>query len=151
MLSEKQRLRLQILEKINSKIDLNIPKFLLEQELDKMQNELEQQVSSMGISLEKYLENAKQDIKNVRSGWEEKAKNRILQMIILRLIADKEKIEVSEKEIEEEVNKYLQQFTNIKAAKEAINPVILHSYINGIIKNKKVFELLENDSDIANS
>ena len=142
---EIQRIRLEILDKIARKLDLEISEILIHEELDKMQKELQQQVESMDMSLEKYLENAKQTIEEVRKGWEDTAKTRVSNALILRLIADMEKIEPDEKEVEERANKYLMQFKNAKDAGKSINSDYLRLYISGIIRNEKVFELLENN------
>jgi len=143
---QKQRARLEILDEIEKKIDLEIPEILIQEELDKMQRELEQQAESLGMSLEKYLENAKQTLQTVRAGWESTAKNRIANTLILRLIADKENIEPDEGEIEERVNKYLSQFSNTEEAQKDIDPEYLRLYIRGIIKNEKVFAFLEDEN-----
>jgi len=60
----------------------------------------------------------------------------------LRSIGNAEKIEVSEEEVEQEVGHYLSQFNSIDEAKRHIDPILLSSYIRGILRNKKVFELL---------
>ena len=138
-----QRIRLEVLDKIAQELDLEVPEILLQEELDKMQNELEQQVAAMDMTLDKYLENAKQTIVQVRNEWEDTAKTRVLNALVLRLIADKENIEPDEKEVEERANRYLMQFKDVKDAEKNINPDYLRLYISGIIRNEKVFELLE--------
>jgi len=144
----KQSLRLKILEEIGKSVKLDMPESLIEQEIDVMQQELEQQLSGMDITLEKYLENAKQTLKGVREGWMDRAKGRVENSILLRLIVNKEGIEVKEKEVDDEADKYLRHFGDINDAQEKIDPDSLRAHISGIIKNEKVFELLEKKGDI---
>ena len=65
----------------------------------------------------------------------------------MRAIADAENIEADPDEVEKEANKYLMQFGSVEEAKKNIDPNRLKSYISGIIKNEKVFELLEGNKD----
>jgi len=140
---EKQRIRLRMLEEIRKNIKFDVPDFLIEQEIDKMQNELEQQVESMDMTLEDYVKKAGKSLQEVRDGWKEKALERIGSGIILEIIAKKEDIKLTEEEIEKEAAKYLQQFKDSGDAESQIDPERLKAYISGIMKNEKVFELLE--------
>lgn len=140
---EKQRIRLKILEEINKKVNVQISDLLIEQELDKMQEELSSQTSSMGISLEQYLKNIKKSLEEIRKGWHNKAKERIISSIILNQIAEKEHILAPQGEVENEINKYLQHFQTSGEAKKNIDPESLRMYISGIIRNEKVFNFLE--------
>ncbi|OGZ58593.1 MAG: hypothetical protein A3F94_02635 [Candidatus Spechtbacteria bacterium RIFCSPLOWO2_12_FULL_38_22] len=140
---ERQKLRLLILEAVGNKIKVKLPDSLIEQELDKMQDELSQQIASMDMTLDKYLENAKQNLKEVRDGWRDKANQRTVNSLLLRLIADKEGFVPDEKEVEDEANRYLIQFGSSKEAEKQIDPDALRVHIRGIIRNEKVFELLE--------
>jgi len=63
--------------------------------------------------------------------------------LILREIAQEEQIEPSEEEIEEEVNKYLLQFSKPEQAKNNIDEQELKIYIKSILTNQKVTEFLE--------
>lgn len=140
---QKQATRLRILEEIAKKVDLKIPESLIKAELDKMQDELAQQVSQMGMTLDQYMEQAKKNLEEVREGWRDKAKERVVSAIILHAIADAEDVEIPEEELEKEANKYLQRFGDTEEAQKEIDPARLRSYIRGILKNEKVFELLE--------
>src|SRR3989344_365265 len=140
---ERQRVRLRILEEIIKSVKFDVPDFLVEQEIDRMQSELEQQVESMDMTLEDYIKKAGKSLQDVRDGWKEKARERIESGIILRAIAKKEDIKPEDDEIEKEANKYLGQFKDAKEAVSKIDPQQLRAHISGIMRNEKVFELLE--------
>lgn len=144
---EKQRLRLRVLEEIGKKTELPVAESLIEEELNKMEEELSQQVAQMGMSMEEYLKQANKDLKEVREGWRDKAKERVSVGIILRAIAEKEGIAPSEEEVKEEANKHLMRFHSPEEAKKHIDPERLRAYIHGIMRNEKVFELLEDKKD----
>lgn len=140
---EKQRLRLLALEEIEKKTDLPIPDTLVEEELNKMEEELSQQVAQMGMNMDQYLKQAKKDLNEVREGWRDKAKERVAAGIILRAIAEKEDISPTEEEVQAEANKHLMRFHSAEEAEKHIDPERLRAYVHGIIRNEKVFELLE--------
>ncbi|MEX2145273.1 MAG: trigger factor [Candidatus Spechtbacterales bacterium] len=141
---ERQRVRLRMLEEITKSVKLEVPDFLVEQEMDRMRQELEQQVNSMDMTLEDYLKKAGKSSEEVKEGWKDKARQRVESGTILKAIADKENIKPSEEEVEKEANKYLAQFKDTDEVKSKIDPVQLRTHINGIMRNEKVFELLEN-------
>ncbi|MDX1535846.1 MAG: trigger factor [Candidatus Spechtbacterales bacterium] len=143
---EKQRLRLLTLEKIREKVKLPIAESLMEEELNKMEQELRQQIEQMNMTIDQYLKNVKKDLKSIREEWKDKAKERVSAGILLRAIGDKENVSPSDKEIEEEANKYLLRFGSPEEAAKAIDPKRLRSYIHGIMRNEKVFELLEGNN-----
>lgn len=142
-IQEKQKIRLEILEKIAKKIDFPMSDILIEDEIDKIQDEFSQQISSMDTTLEDYLKKIGKTIKEVREGWKEKAKERVSFSIVLKAIADKENIVPTEEELEEEVNKHLSRFENTQDIKLDVNQ--LKMYISSILKNEKVFQFLESN------
>jgi FKBP-type peptidyl-prolyl cis-trans isomerase (trigger factor) len=140
---EKERLRLLTVEAILKKTKIEISPMLIEEELDKMTEELSQQLAQMDMTLEKYLENAKQSTEDLREAWRSKAQERIGASFLLQKIAETESIAPSDEEIEKEIAHYMRHFSNKKQSDEQINPDSLRSYISGIIRNEKVFQFLE--------
>lgn len=136
-------LRLQVLEEVERKTELAISDILIENELDRMQDELSHQISSSKMTSESYLEGIKKTWKEVRDGWKEKAHKRVVTSLLLRAIAEDAHIEVSEDAVNEEAHKYVSQFGNVEEAKKNIDPAALKIYIRGILRNEKVFELFE--------
>lgn len=140
---EKQRLRLCIMQEIARSTAVPLADSLIEAELDIMEHEFEQRVSELSNSLEEYLKKIGKSFGELRKSWREKAEERIITRLLLRAIAEKERVEVASKEIETEANEYLRRFHNVKEAQQKIDPEELRGYIRGIIQNEKVFQLLE--------
>lgn len=141
--TERERIRIKVLEEIGKQIKIEISDVLLQNELDKMQEEFTGQIASMGMQTEEYLKNIKKTWKEVREGWADRALQRIMAALLLREIADAEDIEPDVSTIEEESEKYLRQHGSIEEAKKSIDPEALRLYIRGILRNEKVLELLE--------
>lgn len=138
-----QALRLKIIEAIQKKTTLDIADLLIDNELDRMQDEFSGQVDSMGTSVDEYLKKIGKTLIEVRGGWKEKARDRVAMGLLSRAIADAEEIVVSDADVEKETSSYLNRFQSVQEAEKSINPQALRTYLYGILRNEKVFKLLE--------
>ncbi len=150
-LREKERMRMELIEKVAKDSKMDIPEQLIDIELDKMIQELQGSVRGMGLEFDKYLQEIKKTIEELKKEWQDQAEKRVRVGLVLKTIAKKEKIEISEKEIEEKINETLKQYSSIKEAEKDIDISALKEYAKGIIRNEKVFQLLEREakSDLA--
>ena len=62
--------------------------------------------------------------------------------LVLRELGKLEKVEVSDKEVEEEVAKSIKNYSKEQLTKIDINE--LKEYTKGVIHNEKIFQILEN-------
>ena len=141
---ETEKWRLEALEKITAETKADLPEILVQNEIEKMIEELKAQLDKMQLPFEKYLEQIKKDEKELRKELQELAEKRVISALVLREIASIEKIEVSEKEIEEKVNEILKQIPETEK-KENIDKNNLREFALGIIRNEKVFQILEGE------
>ncbi len=139
---EKEKWRLAVLDKIIINTKADIPEILIHTEIEKMMEELKSQLEKIQLTFEKYLEQIKKTEEELRKDFQELAKKRVFSSLVLREIGLLEKIEVSEDEIKERVNEILQQIPDPKV-KEQINPEDLKEFALGIVRNEKVFQILE--------
>lgn len=140
---EKERIRIMIAEKIAADCNIDLPQLLVERELEKMVEELKSGIAQMGMKWEEYLTNIKKTAEDLKQEWEAAARTRTAVALVLREIAQKEKIEVAGQEVEERVNRFLQRFSSAAEAEKNIDPRELREYTKGVLRNEKVFELLE--------
>ena len=144
---EKDRRILLILERIAKNTAVFVPPVLIAQETEKMMEELEQQIAQMGLTLEGYFAQIKKTADEVRAGWVEKAKERVVVALVLRQIADKENIVVTDEEVETRTNQLIAPFKTPEDAEKAYgDPDDLRARIRGIIRNEKTTQLLEEAS-----
>lgn len=92
----------------NTKVD--IPNELIEDEINHMIKNFEEQIRMQGISLEVFFEMIKSSEKDLRAQMEEEAKKHVLYRIILEKITELEKIEVTDKEANEEAEKLAKMY-----------------------------------------
>lgn len=141
---EKQHVRVRIIEAIAEKITVEIPEILMERELDTMIQEMQRNIEQMGMKWEDYLLHIKKTIQELRVEWQSEAHKRVRVGLVLREIAVKENINPSVEEIEKKSNEVLAQHRSPEDAHKQIDPTRLREYTKGILRNEKVFELLEN-------
>ncbi len=139
---EKERWRLTVLDKIMTDTKIDIPEILIHTEIEKMMEELKSQLEKIQLTFEKYLKQIKKTEEGLRKDFQELAKKRVFSALVLRKIGLLEKIEISENEIKEKANEILQQIPDPKV-KEKVNPEDLKEFALGIIRNEKVFQILE--------
>ncbi|MEK7665172.1 MAG: trigger factor [Patescibacteria group bacterium] len=146
--AEKQRKRGEILDRIcettEGKNSFEIPEILINYEKDRLLENLKQQITqNIKISFEEYLATTKQTEDGLKENFSKEAEKKLKIFLILKEIGKKEKIEVSEKEIEEELNKTEKYQKTEKFDKEQFK-----EYTKGAIYNEKVFKKLESFSKI---
>lgn len=142
--SEKQKLRDKILDEISKESKFEIPEILIRREKEAMVENVKHEVShKFNIPFEQYLKQIGKTEENFISSLEDEAKNRVKKFLILREIGIKEGVEVSDDEIEEEVKNVLKRYPDIKTAEEKIDLGRLREYNKGVIKNEKIFKILE--------
>jgi FKBP-type peptidyl-prolyl cis-trans isomerase (trigger factor) len=97
----------------------------------------------LNIPFEQYLKQINKSEEEIISSFAEEAKNRVKKFLVLREIGNKEKIEVPESEVEEELNKALRRYPDRKETADKKNTERLMEYNRGILKNEKIFNILE--------
>jgi trigger factor len=140
---EKQRVRGEILEKIAEKAKFEMPVAMVEYEKERLLEDLKNRISqSIKISFEEYLASVKQTEEQLKNTYQKEAEKRLRGFLVLRELGKLEKIEVSEKEVAEEVAKAVKNYSKEQLAQIDINQ--FKEYTKGVIHNEKIFQLLEN-------
>lgn len=132
----------EYIEKIIENSVVDLPEILAEQETHQMLHEFEHQLQSMGMNLDQYLLQLKKDKKELEKDWLPQAEKRVKSALALKEIAKLEEIKVDSKEIEEEMNKTLQYYKNVKNMEKNIDMERLYNYVKGNLENEKVFQFL---------
>ncbi|MFA5871866.1 MAG: trigger factor [Parcubacteria group bacterium] len=134
--------RNEVMESIIKNSEVEVPDLLIENELDKMMSEFEQNISSMGMNVDTYLENIKKTRDGIRKGWEENAIKRVKSALALKKIAEEEGIEIPSTEIEAEMNKAIAYLKSISDMENQLDLESLYAYTKSILANEAVFKLL---------
>ena len=137
---EKERIRIKTLEIITGKTLAEIPKTMVDREMENIINELKTRLSDSGLSFEEYLKRIKKNEDDFKKESKSNAEKRVLMSLVLQEIVEKEKIEVKEEEVEKKTNDYLNNLYNQKTGSS--NSEEVKAYIKNMLINEKVFQLL---------
>ena len=97
------RMKNAVLEKVFNSNDIDVPKAMIEEEIDNMMREFDDQLKQQGMDLQKYFEYLNKDPKEFREEIREEAHKRIKTRMIVGKIAEIEKIEATEEELDSQL------------------------------------------------
>lgn len=140
---KKEENRSAILDILVDHVEMEYPKLLVDQELARMLREFEAQLQSVGMNLAAYLEQMKKTEEKLKEEWTPQAKKRLAANLITVYLAKDEEITVPTEEIEEEMNKALQYYKNVKDIEKNLDMERLYQAIQGQLQNEKVLTWLE--------
>lgn len=158
-IKEKERIRIELIERIAQDSEMEIPDSLIEQEIEKMLAEFKTSIASIGLDFEKYLKEinpspsaeggrVKKTIEDLKKDWQGQAEKRVQISFCLKEIAERENIKVSDEEVKERINEDLKHYPNIKEVEKNIDLLTLKEYTEGVLRNEKVFQLLEQEAKL---
>ncbi len=134
----------ELMDVLVAQAKFSVPKVLIEREMDTMMAELEQDVMQMGLTKEKYLSQIKKTESDLKKQWENReALQRVQGALILRFLAEEEKLSPTAEEIEKQVNQAMQQFSAMgQQPPENLDVQRVYEATKGTLTNQKVFEWL---------
>jgi trigger factor len=94
-----EKLIQEAVEAVTSRTFVEIPPVLIEEELDRMEDEMKDTLERARLSFESYLEATRHTEEALRNEWRDGATRNVKTTLVLGAVADAEKIEVSNEEI----------------------------------------------------
>lgn len=141
---EVQRVRQEIAEKIAQETRAEIPRVLVDKECAELVEQTKGGVrETLRIEFAEYLTKIKKTEEEFKKTLVPQAEKRVKQFLVLEEIAKQESIVPSEEEIQEEIKRFLRQFPGADAARKQIDPARLKLYAEGVLRNEKTFQFLE--------
>ena len=135
-LKEKQKVRLEIVEKIIEKTKIAGPAVLVEAEQDKLVNQFKGDLAQYGMKPEDYLASIKKTEEDLRAEWKGEAEKRAKMNIVLAEIAIVEKLEPNNEEVELQAAQLVQMYADL-------DPLRAKAYVAHMLTNEEVFKFLE--------
>lgn len=131
-----------IIDKVTEAHDVDVPKVMVEDEIDRMAQDLDHQLRYQGLSLEQYLQYVQKEPKEFREDLREDATSKVKTRLILMSIVEKEKVEVTAEELEDELNLMAIQYqTDVEQLKQMVGVENI-TFLQKDIQLKKVIDLL---------
>lgn len=140
---EKNKRRGEILEKISTEVNFDLPEKMVEYEQVRLFEDMKNQIAQNAqIDFDEYLKSIKKTEAEIKESFKIEAEKRVKNFLVLRQIGKSEKVEVSNEELQEELNNSIKNYTKEQIDKIDINR--MKEYTKGVIFNEKIFQLLEN-------
>ena len=126
--------------------DLDIPSGMIETEIDNMEKDMEARLQYQGLNLDNYLKMVGKTREEFRKEYEEQARNSVKSRLIIEEIVKEEKVEASDKEIEEKLKEMAVNYG--RTEDELKENEALKNYIKGSIETEKAIEFIVKNAKI---
>lgn len=134
----------QIIERIASDIDVEIPEEMIDEEIHFMLHQLEQNLGMQGMTLDQFMKLANTTHEKIHEQYEEPARKRILQSLIINEIAKLENVEVTDEEVDAEIPLLALKYQLKEEEVKELHG--LSDAIKGDLRIKKIFNLLKENN-----
>ncbi|MCX6701898.1 MAG: trigger factor [Candidatus Zambryskibacteria bacterium] len=135
-LKEKDKRRTEILEAIMKDSTIDLPKIIIEGEMEKMLAQFKDDIARSGITYEDYLKHIKKTEEDLKVEWKDVAVKRAKSQVILNTIAKNENITPKEEEVKKEMEHILSQYKDAERFR-------VRMYVETFLTNELVFQFLE--------
>jgi FKBP-type peptidyl-prolyl cis-trans isomerase (trigger factor) len=134
--NESQRID-KIFKALIENVKINIPEILIQDEVNRMLSRLIDQTARLGLTVEQYLASTGKTTDQIKNEYQNQAKETIKLELILSSIADEEKIQVTD----EEVQKMIEAIPEEEAKKTFQTPE-QKAYIIQLLRKRRVIDNL---------
>lgn len=140
--------REQLIEKATENAEVDIPEAMINTELDHMMREFEQRLQMQGMTLENYYQFSGQSEEDLKEQMKEDAEKRVKTNLTLEAILEAENLEVTEEDIEEELNEMAEMY---KLEKEQLVNMLggTPDVLKEDLKIKKAINFLVEESKVV--
>ncbi len=132
----KDKSRTDILEKIMEESTIDLPKIIVDGEMEKMLAQFKDDIAKNGITYEDYLKHIKKTEDDLKAEWKETALKRAKSQVILNTIAKDENINPNEEDIKKEMEHILEHYKDSDRFR-------VRMYVETFLTNELVFQFLE--------
>lgn len=134
----------KLVEKVVELSEVEIPEGMIETQVENELNDFGYRLQMQGLDLEQYLQLTGSDVEGMKDQFRPMAEKRVNSDLVLEAIAEKENFEVTEEDLDEELNLLAEQYNQEDKDKfiEDMKKGDL-DFLKAGIKNKKVIDLLK--------
>ncbi|NQU17819.1 MAG: trigger factor [Candidatus Saganbacteria bacterium] len=141
-------LKNKLVEEVSKESDIDIPRSMVDAEIQIMMDELKTSLARSNITPENYLKSIGKTEEDLISEFIQPATSRVKGKIVLKAIAEKENIEVEDKDLDEEIAPMAQQEKkSVEEYKKLLRENSL-MYIKDYLKRRKALDFLQEHAKI---
>ncbi|TCO69844.1 trigger factor [Marinisporobacter balticus] len=144
-----QEIKNDVIKKVTENVQIDIPEIMVEHQIDDMLNEFGHQLQYQGLNLDTYLQYTETKMEDMREQMKEDAYNRVKTQLTLETIGNLENIEVTEDEVDIELETYAIQYKmELEKFKKTLR-TFDYENIKASIKDRKTINFLVENAKIA--
>jgi trigger factor len=132
----------EVLDKLLKDSSFKTPESLVEQQLDRMRGELDQNLASSGLNIEKYLELTQKSSDDMAKEMRPEAERRVGLAMVLTEVATEESLAVNTQELDDEIARLKQDYPDPKTQSELDNPSTREEVYNHLMASKVIAKLI---------
>lgn len=140
---EREKARLEILDKISETTEFDVPGRMIDEQLDLLISNFDESLHVRGLELSLYLVQAKKTQEDLRKEWRGRAEKQIRQGLIMRAISKAESVVVSEEEVEKAVAGVLSQQVGSPEELDRLDTEAVKKRVRESLLQEKVLTYLE--------
>lgn len=146
---EDQKLRLEILGKIISNSEIEVPGNMVGKQLDIMVSDFDSNLHEKGLELGLYLAKIGKTEEELKNDWKKEAEKQVKISLVLRRVVRDANIKVSEDEIDEATNQFIQAaIVRREVNQDNIDVARIRENIAVKMTNEKALEHLESHCSV---
>jgi trigger factor len=139
-----------LVEKAAENAEIDLPKVMIENEIDHMMGHFEQQLRMQGLTLDQYAQFTGQEKEALREQFKEDAEKKVRANLVLEKIAEEENIEVTDAEVDEEIKKLAEQMDrDEKEVRRLLEAQGGLEQVKNELRTRKTIDLLVSNSKNA--
>lgn len=131
-----------VIEAVYNANDIDVPEVMVEDEVTNMMNEFDQQLQMQGMSLDQYFEYLNANRDDFRNELKEEAQKKVKTRMLVGAIADAEKIEPTEEDIDKELELMAIQYQMDKDQIREMLGVQNMVYVANDVRMKKTLDFM---------
>ena len=145
----RRKLEEDLIRKVADASQVELPRVLVERQLDRIMGEMEQYLRFQGLNLEKYAELTGKSVEELREENKEEAERRTKANLVLDAIIKKEGIDVEESELDDKIAEIAKLYQDKpERVKEVFEKQGRLALLKEEIRMRKVIDLLVNEAKI---
>ena len=133
-----------VIKAVCENMKVEIPSGMVEMEIDNMLKDIEQRLSYQGLKLEQYLQMMGKTMEDMRKEYEPQAIEGIKSRLAIEAVAKAEKIEATDKEIDEKLKEMAKNYGKENDEEFLKNENVRNYIKEGLASEKAIAFLVEN-------
>ena len=133
----------EVLKKATENMKVEINDEIIHDEIHRMLNQYSEQLKMQGLTIEQYLEFTKTSMEDLENNMHPEAEKRIKERYLLEAVQEKEKIEVTEEEVEKDLERISEMYNVSK--EEFVNMVGGTDMVKYDAQMRKTLDFLKNN------